>query len=162
MWNVECGMWNVCPVLCGKASKLAATLVFLYAILTLNSFAQSKLRFQASGNEFTFNTGELQGTLRQSGRSFGITPVTHIATGRQIAAPLGLLTPYRLLDAEKRYLPDARGWSSSAELREDGAVQVSWKGDAEHPFDLDIVYRWATPLALDSTVTVTAKKRPES
>ncbi len=157
-FNPEANILSVSLCLCGKLFKTHITLAMALILCLPGSQAVADLRFQASGNEFTFNTGELKGTLRQGGRSFGIFPVTHIRSGRQIAAPLGLLTPYRLLDAERRYLPDARDMAGSAELLEDGAVQVSWRADAGHPFDLCIVYRWATPLALDSTVTVTAKK----
>ncbi len=144
--------------LCVKFFKrhVTAAMACIACVFCLD--AEADLKFNASGSEFTFNTGELQGTLRRGGRSFGITPVTHVKSGRQIAAPLGLLSPYRLLDAKTRYLPDAREWKSAAELLEDGAVKVRWEADEKHPFDLEIIYRWATPLALDAIVTVRAKR----
>ena len=119
---------------------------------------QSELSFKQNGNEFSFNTGVLKGCLRKNGSSYGVSPVVDIKSEKQIAAPLGLLTPYRLLDAKRRYLPDARGWKSHANLLQDGAVKVHWKADKKHPFNLTIVYRWMEANVLDSIVTVNAKK----
>jgi AcrR family transcriptional regulator len=121
--------------------------------------ACADLRFTQAGAEYRFDTGALRGTLRAGGRSRGIGPVTDAATGFTFAnGTLGLLGPYRLLDAERRYLPDAREWASSARLLPDGAVEVRWTADAQHPFDLQIVYRWAASNALDAVTTVTARQ----
>ncbi|MDD2599346.1 MAG: hypothetical protein PHO37_08990 [Kiritimatiellae bacterium] len=132
-----------------------AIFVLLYGF---NLNVSADLGFQEHGSGYQFDTGALKGELRKGGQSFGLAPVTDIKSGAQIAASLGLLTPYRLLDSERRYLPDVREWRSTAELLADGAVQVNWTADENHPFDLQIVYRWATAEALDATVTVSAKK----
>lgn len=117
------------------------------------------LRFTQAGGEYPFDTGALTGVLRAGGRSRGLGPVTDAATGLTFAdGSLGLLGPYRLLDAEARYLPDARDWASAASLLPDGAVDVRWSADAQHPFDLRIVYRWAATNALDAVTTVTARR----
>ena len=121
--------------------------------------ASADLRFGQVGNEYSFDTGALRGVLRSGGRSRGIGPVTDVATGVTFGSgTLGLLGPYRLLDAETRYLPDAREWASTARLLHDGAVEVRWTADAQHPFDLQIVYRWAATNALDAVTTVTARQ----
>lgn len=75
-----------------------------------------------------------------------------------VAGTLGLLAPYRLLDAESRHLPDGRDWPSAAHRLPDGAVEVRWTADAQHPFDLQIIYRWVATNALDATTTVTARQ----
>ena len=120
------------------------------------SAAKEDLAFKAAGREYFFDTGCLRGVLRSEGRSFGIGPVTHSASGVTVAGTLGLFGPYRLLDAERRYLPDARAWPSAAQLLPDGAVAARWAADAQHPFDLQVVYRWASTNTLDAIITVTA------
>jgi hypothetical protein len=117
---------------------------------------RSEPAFQQDGQAFRFDTGCLRGALRSQGRSLGIGPVTDTASGVTVAGTLALLGPYRLLDAERRYLPDAREWPSEARLRPDGGVDVRWAADARHPFDLEIAYRWASTNALDAIVAVTA------
>jgi len=114
------------------------------------------LAFKPAGAEYRFDTGALSGTFRSGGRSLGIGPVVDAASGVTVAGGLALFGPYRLLDAERRFLPDAREWPSTARLLPDGAVEVRWAADAQHPFDLQIVYRWASTNALDATLTVTA------
>ena len=114
------------------------------------------LAFKPAGAEFRFDTGALSGTFRAGGRSLGIGPVVDAASGVTVAGGLALFGPYRLLDAERRYLPDGRDWASAARLLPDGAVEVRWDADAQHPFDLAIIYRWVTTNALDATTTVTA------
>lgn len=114
------------------------------------------LAFKPAGAEFRFDTGVLSGTFRAGGRSLGVGPVVDVASGVTVAGGLALFGPYRLLDAERRYLPDGRDWASAARLLPDGAVEVRWAADAQHPFDLEIVYRWVAANALDATTTVTA------
>jgi len=135
-----------------------AFFVFLCVLCGFNFTVKADLGFKESGRGYKFDTGVLKGELRRDGKSFGGTPVTDVKSGEQIAAPLGLLTPYRLLDSNARYLPDARGWKSEARLLADGAVQVNWMADDKHPFDLQIVYRWSTAEALNAVVTITARK----
>lgn len=118
---------------------------------------RADLRFTQAGDEFAFDTGALRGTLRSGGRSRGIGPVLDVSSSKTVASgALGLFGPYRLLDADRRYLPDAREWASTAQLLADGAVEVRWAADAQHPFDLRIVYRWASSNALDAVTHVTA------
>lgn len=114
--------------------------------------------FQEEGKAFRFDTGCLRGVLRSEGRSLGIGPVTDTSSGITVAGALALLGPYRLLDAEHRYLPDAREWPSAARLQPGGTVDVRWAADAQHPFDLEITYRWEATNTLDATVAVTAHR----
>ena len=137
-----------------KKLRLPVCLVCLLA-----GTACADLRFVEAGAEYRFDTGALRGVLRSGGRSRGIGPVTDSATGVTLAnGSLSLLGPYRLLDAENRYLPDAREWPSSARLLPDGAVEVHWAADAQHPFDLKVLYRWAATNALDAVTTVEARQ----
>ena len=50
--------------------------------------------FTSVGRECRFDTGVLRGTLRGGGKSLGLQPVVDIASGKSLAAALGLLTPY--------------------------------------------------------------------
>jgi hypothetical protein len=114
--------------------------------------ADAKLAFTAAGKEYTFNTGVLRGTLRGGGKSKGLLPVLCGDVG--IAGSLGILSPYRLLTADARFGPAAWDWASQAQILPDGAVEVRWSPDAEHPLEMTAVYRWSAPGTLDFTATV--------
>lgn len=120
--------------------------------------AEDGLRFTAAGSAFRFDTGALRGTLRGDGTSAGLTAVFDCMTGTALAKSLGLFSHYRLLDAGARYGTAAWDWTSSAKLLPDGAVEVLWQANADHPFDLKARYCWAASNALDVTTTVTARK----
>ncbi len=112
--------------------------------------------FVSEGKAYRFDTGALRGGLRSQGRSMGLGPVA--AGGVGVAAPLGLFSHYRLLDADNRYLPDARDWPSTAVQLTNGAVEVRWTADAQHPFDMRAVYAWAASNILDLSTTVVAHR----
>jgi hypothetical protein len=118
----------------------------------------SALAFRAEGPTFTFATGALRGTLRGGGKSRGLIPIFDETTGSPLAKSSGLFSPYRLLDNQARYGPAAWDWLSEANLRADGSVEVKWKADAAHPFDLHAVYRWSAPDTLDLALQVTARQ----
>jgi hypothetical protein len=112
----------------------------------------AKLAFTAAGKEYTFNTGALRGTLREGGKSKGLLPVLYGDVG--IAGSLGIMSPYRLLTADARFGTAAWDWASEARLLPDGAVEVRWSPDAQHPLEMTAVYRWSAPNVLDFTATV--------
>jgi len=114
--------------------------------------ADAKLAFTAADKEFTFNTGALRGTLREGGKSMGLMPVLY--GDADIAGSLGILSPYRLLTADARFGTAAWDWASEARLLPDGAVEVHWSPDAQHPLEITAVYRWSAPTVLDFTATV--------
>lgn len=112
------------------------------------------LAFTAAGAEFHFDTGALRGTLREGGRSLGLRPVLEGAAGTPVAGAFGLFSPYRLLTADARFGPAAWDWASQAKRLPDGAAQVQWRPDAEHPLEITAVYRWTAPGTLDFQATV--------
>lgn len=116
------------------------------------------LAFSPVEKEFHFDTGLLQGTLREGGRSLGLGPVRNSQSKKLISSSMGLCSPYRLLATNARYETDAWDWPSTARLLPDGAVEVHWPADAEHPFELKAVYRLAAADTLDFLATVTAKE----
>jgi hypothetical protein len=120
--------------------------------------ADAKLAFTAAGKEFTFNTGALRGTLRGGGKSKGLLPVLYGDDGINLAGSLSIMSPYRLLTADARFGTAAWDWASEARLLPDGAVEVCWTADAEHPLDMTAVYRWSAPNTLDFTATVQPKQ----
>ena len=130
--------------------------IVLGTLCLLAGAGHADLSFIEADKEYHFETGALHGVLRAEGKSFGIGPVIDSRTGVTVAGVLGLFGPYRLLDADKRYLPDARDWPSASRRLPDNAVEVRWAADAQHPFDLQIVYRWTSTNALDAITTVTA------
>lgn len=116
------------------------------------------LRFEASGAEFRFDTGELRGVLRGGGKPAGLTTLIDCATGTNLAGRAGIVSFYRLLDADTRY-GDGWSWTGGvARLLSDGAVEATWPADEGHPFDLRAVYRWRSPGTLDLVTTVIARR----
>ncbi|MCX5670015.1 MAG: hypothetical protein NTU94_01665 [Planctomycetota bacterium] len=113
-----------------------------------------RLAFTAAGSEYHFDTGAWRGTLRAGGKSLGLRPVLEGASGAPVAGALGLFSPYRLLTADARFGPAAWDWSSQAQLLSDGAVEVRWLPDKEHPLEIAAVYRWTAPDVLDFQATV--------
>lgn len=114
--------------------------------------------FNSDASEYRFDTGLLRGTLHSRGRSLGLAPVIDTASGRTISGSYGLFSHYRLLDVESRYGAGAWDWASEARRLSDGAVEVRWTADKDHPFDMQAVYRWKSADTLDLTTTITAKK----
>lgn len=119
---------------------------------------QGRLAFVAAGNEFSFDTGALRGTLRARGQSKGLIPALDCASGASLTKSAGLFSHYRLLDDQRRYGKAGWDWASTARLLAGGAVESRWSADGDHPFDMTAVYRWSAPGALDLTTRVTARK----
>jgi len=114
----------------------------------------ARLAFTASGKEYRFDTGALRGTLREGGKSIGLHPVLEGTPGANVAGMLGLFSPYRLLTADARFGTAAWDWASQAQLLPDGAVEVQWSPDKDHPLAITAVYRWTAPNVLDFQATV--------
>jgi hypothetical protein len=108
--------------------------------------------------EYTFDTGVLRGTLRQGGKSQGLSPVIHVPTGARLDRSMGILSYYRVFTTGKRYGAGAWDWPSTAKLLPDGAVQVTWPEAADRPFEMTALYRWKDPQTIDVETTVTARK----
>lgn len=114
--------------------------------------------FVASGtNEFTFNTGVLQGKLRAGGKSTGLSSVVHLPTGMRLDHSMGLFGHYRVFSANQRYGTAAWDWPTEAKLRPNGSVEVRWPSAEDRPFELRAVYRWAAPDTLDLETSVQAR-----
>ena len=108
--------------------------------------------------EYTFDTGVLRGTLRQGGKSQGLSSVTYVPTGAKLDRSMGILSYYRVFTTNKRYGVGAWDWPSTAKLRPDGAVQVTWPEAPDRPFEMGALYRWKDPQTIDVETTVTARK----
>jgi hypothetical protein len=134
----------------------AAALCILAAVAgePAGAAADAKLAFTVAGKEYTFNTGTLRGTLRGGGKSKGLLPVLYGDAGTSLAGSLGIMSPYRLLTADARFGTAAWNWASEARLLPDGAVEVRWTADAQHPLEMTAVYRWSLPNTLDFTANV--------
>ncbi|MDP6543087.1 MAG: PmoA family protein [Phycisphaerae bacterium] len=115
------------------------------------------LAFVSSGKEqYSFDTGVLRGTLRQGGKSRGLSGFTHIPSKTRLNGGLGIFGHYRVFTTNKRYGPAAWGWASTSKLTSDGAVEVRWPKAKDRPFEMMAVYRWSAPDTLDLTTTVKA------
>lgn len=117
------------------------------------------LAFTRNANgEYTFDTGVLRGTLRQGGRSVGLSSVVHLPSGARLDRGLGIAGYYRVFTTNKRYGHAAWDWPSTAKLLPDGAVQVTWPAAEDRPFEMAAVYRWTASAALDVETIVTPTK----
>lgn len=150
-----------------STSSLNAMIAIVFIIAACHPIASAadsppssapNLAFIPDAGEYRFDTGPLHGTLRSGGRSLGLAPVIDRESGQTISGAYGLFSHYRLLDADSRYGAGAWDWASEAKLLADGAVEVRWAADKEHPFDMRAVYRWKSAGTLDLMTTVTAKK----
>ncbi len=119
---------------------------------------ETALAFKPAGNEYHFDTGSLRGTLRSRGRSLGVTPAIDIDAHAAIAGDFGLLSPYRMLDAEQRYGDAGWNWPSTSRRLAGGSVQVDWPADAEHPFSMQAIYQWRATRVLDVTIRIVAQR----
>jgi len=135
---------------------LATTLLLVPAFAGDTDAA--KLAFTAAGAEFTFDTGALKGTLhgkeRKQGPSLGLQPVVEASAGVNMAGPHGMFSLYRLLSADARYGAAAWDWASETKLLPDGAAEIRWSPDKDHPFEMTAVYRFSAPNTVDLQVTV--------
>ncbi len=137
---------------------VSVALVVLALGVAASAAEPARLAFVAEGKEFRFDTGLLRGCLRPQGKSLGLAPVVDCASGTTLSGAYGLVSHYRLLDAEARYGGGAWDWPSTARLLDDGAVEAAWTADQGHPFDMKAVYRWAAPGTLDVVTSVAPKK----
>jgi hypothetical protein len=120
--------------------------------------AHETLRFeQGKTGSFTFDTGALKGILRQGGKSSGLIPMTHTASGTEISVGEGLFNHYRVFTRGRRYGYGARRWPSTAELHVDGSVEALWEATSERPFELRAIYSWTAPNILDLITIVRAE-----
>lgn len=111
----------------------------------------------ASDGSFTFNTGVLRGRLRPGGKSLGLAEVVHVPTGKPLSRSNGLFSHYRVFTRGQRYGGGAWDWPSTARLREDGAVEVTFPPASDRPFAMSAVYRWIALDTLDLETTLEAK-----
>lgn len=122
----------------------------------------ARLEFVATnGGEFYFDTGVVRGKLRPQGKSIGLASVVHVPSGIMLDRGdkgYGLFSHYRVFTTGKRYGHGAWDWPSTARLRDDGTVEVTWGSDTNRPFEMRAVYRWTTPDALDLDTIVTAQQ----
>lgn len=135
---------------------------FLCALLGLihvtASSADLSFKTKEKGS-FSFDTGAVRGTLQADDASQGIPSIIDIVTGTDLAhgAP-GLLSYYRLLSTDKRWGENFRGWPKTAKLQSDGAVEVIWPPQPDHPVEMRATYRWKSANILDLETVL----RPES
>lgn len=123
----------------------------------------SNLQFaHVNDGAFHFNTGVLRGLFRPNGKSNGLFPVTYNADGSEITLGEGLFNHYRVFTRGKRYGYGARRWDSTAELHDDGSVEIIWEVTPERPFELRATYSWVSPNAIDLITTVRADANLEA
>jgi len=111
---------------------------------------------EAPDGGFTFDTGVLRGKLRAGGKSSGLTDVVHVPSGARISQTYGLVGHYRVLAANRRFLPDVWAMPSEATLAGGGSVQARWPAAADRPFEMRVTYRWSAADTLEVETGVTA------
>ncbi len=71
---------------------------------------------------------------------------------------MGLFSHYRLFTNGKRYGAGVWDLPSNANLRPDGAVEMTVINAPDRPFELRAIYRWHDPATLDLETVVKAKR----
>ena len=137
------------------------TRFFLFAILLSPPVLAAdapKLAFQPGEKGFfDFDTGLLRGKMKLDGKWQGIASLVHVPSGMELAKPPGFMSYYRVFSTNKRYGAAARDWPWQAKLLADGALEITFPGDAECPLAAKGVFRWTAPDTLDLETTIEAK-----
>ena len=138
---------------------ITATLAFFTLTAQANS---ADLAFKATEDGFfLFDTGVVIGKLRADDKSQGIPTLIDIKTGVELAYGgnnPGIFSHYRVLSANKRWGDTARAWPKSSKLLRDGAVQIHWPAEPDHPIEMTATYRWKSPDTLDLETIVKPEK----
>lgn len=115
----------------------------------------TKLAFTPAKNGgYVFDTGVLRGTLRQGGKSLGLSSVVHAHSGARLDGSIGILSYYRVFTTNKRYGTAAWDWPSTSERLPDGAVQITWPEGPDRPFEMAAIYRFHDSATLDVETVV--------
>jgi hypothetical protein len=113
---------------------------------------------QAPDAEFHFETGPIRGTLRGEGKSVGLSSVVHVPSGITLSRGYGIFGHYRVFVTNQRFGTAAWDWPSTAQLLDDGGVEVRWPAESDRPFEMTAVYRWHDASTLDLETRVKAEK----
>jgi len=118
---------------------------------------RSTLAFTANQDGgYEFDTSILRGRLHEAGKGLGLTSAVHIPTGTTLNGTYGILSYYRVFTTDKRYGTAAWDWPSTSKLLPDGAIQVTWPGGNDRPFELGAIYRFHDASTLDVETIVKA------
>lgn len=132
---------------------------WLVTLAAAAAWAQgNRLRFEAAGNEFVFDTGVLRGKAREGGRAIGLTQVMHVPSGVTISSSMGLAGHYRVFTKGRRYGEGAWYWPGEARLDPQGELEVRWPAAEDRPFELGARYRWLAPDVLEVETRVNANE----
>lgn len=104
-----------------------------------------------------FDTGFLSGRLHGGGKSLGLSPITHVPSGKQLDRSNGWLSHYRVFTRGVRYGGGAWDWPSTVRLPEPRTAEVVWADDPARPFTLRALYRWAETNTIEVETLVRAK-----
>lgn len=107
---------------------------------------------------FAFETGVMHGRLHARGKSLGLTEVVHDRTGTRLDGSNGLLSHYRVFTKGVRYGGGAWDWPSTAVLRDQTTVEVSFADAPGRPFGLRAIYRLLKPSTIEVETVVTARE----
>jgi len=141
----------IAPVLwiCGVASFLAAT--------SESADRPILLKETETPGEYHLDTGELKGTLRASGLSFGFAPLHHVSTETELTSIMGLLNYYRVFTVKHRYGESMRALPSAATMESENTIRVHWPADTGRPFALTGIYHIVSVNTIDLITIVEAK-----
>jgi hypothetical protein len=102
-----------------------------------------------------FDTGLLRGKVRLDGKQQGISSMIYVPAEIELVKSVGLLSYYRVFSEGKRYGKAARDWPLTTRLLDDGALQVVFPPEEEHPLEMTGTFRWRAPDTLDLETAVT-------
>lgn len=112
----------------------------------------------AGKDKYVFDTGVLRGEIRKDDLTLGLSAMVHVPSGTKLNGKYGIFSYYRVFTTNKRYGHAAWEWSSVSKLLPDGAVQIVWPAEPEHPFEMTATYRLSGGATIDVETVVKAHK----
>jgi len=140
------------------STGLAALVATCLIPLATAQAGEPGLAFRPDGEgRYSFDTGQIRGTLRADAKGMGLSQVIHVKTGAGLAVErgnMGLLSFYRSFSAGQRWGTYVCAWPKTAKLLPNGAVQFAFPAADDHPFAITATYRIQTPTAIGLTTEV--------
>jgi len=115
--------------------------------------------FTSGGKDrYVFDTGILRGEIRKDDLTLGLSSLVHVPSGTKVSGKYGVFSYYRVFTTNQRYGHAAWEWPSVSKLLPDGAVQIVWPAEPNHPFEMAATYRLSGEATIDLETVVKAQK----
>lgn len=114
--------------------------------------------FTSGGKDsYIFDTGIFRGEIRKDDQTLGLSSMVHVSSGTKVSGKYGIFSYYRVFTTNQRYGHAAWDWPSVSKLLPDGAVQIVWPAEPEHPFEMTATYRLSGDATIDLETVIKAQ-----